>query len=203
MIDPRCEIILIRHGVALHNVAARRSGEHEYFNEEWKYSTLVEPETDGNRVHQTIMKTGIDIRDSSANIVCYTSPLIRTIDTMRFALKGNKTYVKYGHDDLIERQGNGHPCNLRESPADLKRKHPDIKFFHTKIGDGLESPEDPIAMKLRVDRMIDDHVLGQLAKGATVLLFSHHDTIRALSDISLRNAECIAYNVYTGSSRKL
>lgn len=198
--DPTRQIIIVRHGVALHNVAAQTGGELEYFSDKWKHSTLVQPQQDGDIIHQSIKKLGVDIRRDK--VICFTSPLIRTIQTMYAAVSDNASM--FSHDALIERQGQGHPCNIRESLQQLLAEHQLITFLdQVENMKHHDRPETYSEIRDNISQFIKKHVAKHLSKDKPIILFSHHDAIEAFTGISLRNAECLVYNIITGVAVRL
>lgn len=201
--NPVEEVIIVRHGVAQHNVAAKIHGESEYYNDKWRHSALIDPKLDGDKVHASLLKLGIDVRYGTNEVVCFTSPLIRAMETMYATLGSNRAKL-YSHDSLIERQGQGHPCNTREHMNILTVRHHDVEFL-----DGVAELHDPPApepyhaIRTKVSAFVEKFVKCHLAPNKVILLFSHHDTIEAFTGISLKNSEPIIYNTRTGGARKI
>ncbi len=94
------------------------------------------------------------------------------------------------HDNLLERMGRGHVCNLRDSRDDIVSKWPqfnsDALPDHGPVWAGSE-PQSSVRDRMRMLVVYLRHVYAK--EELPVIVVSHHDALLDLVGISLKNGE--------------
>jgi broad specificity phosphatase PhoE len=101
-------LYFIRHAKGYHNQAAINFGFHQYENHEWFDAALTdEGISQSKELYHKIKNIKPDL--------IYSSPFIRTIETLNYSLSNNFIKVPILLDDNIRETINGHPCNYRHN----------------------------------------------------------------------------------------
>jgi len=99
-------LYFIRHAKGYHNEAAINFGFHQYENHEWFDAALTdEGISQAKKLHFKIETIKPDL--------VYSSPFIRTIETLKYSLGNNFNEISILLDDNVRETINGHPCNYR------------------------------------------------------------------------------------------
>jgi broad specificity phosphatase PhoE len=101
-------LYFIRHAKGYHNQAAINFGFNQYENHEWFDAALTdEGISQAKELYYKIENIKPDL--------IYSSPFIRTIETLKYSLGNNFINVPILLDDNIRETINGHPCNYRHN----------------------------------------------------------------------------------------
>lgn len=184
--------VLMRHGQAEHNVAFKAVGESAYTDAKYKDASLT---SDGiNQCNESGETLGATYKRFAA---CYTSSLRRCIQTALLVNQWVPFDGFYCSDELMERGGGGHICNVRQSKTELL-----AEFGEHGLAIMSESmPEVPAEWYIRepmafVEQRIVLFLRDLLTKhkdaDGDVLVVTHHDVLYALmAGTSLDNADYI------------
>ena len=176
------KIFLVRHGYAHHNKAAEIEGNSAYFDPRWKDAQLLDPHKTGELAYKNLLEHGIDIRKPRKDVVVLVSPLTRTIQTAVHTTKD--THDLHVYDELTERQGHGHVCNLRKTATEIGKIYPHLKLNikeHQVVPRVMETPEEIKARVLNVVRKHKDVPY--------IVVFTHCMVIHAFTGETVDNGE--------------
>lgn len=101
-------LFFIRHAKGYHNDAAVKFGSFQYENDEWFDAELTNEGI--NQAKQLYYK----IENIKPDLI-YSSPFLRTIQTMEYSVGHNFANILILLDDNIRETINGHPCNCRHN----------------------------------------------------------------------------------------
>lgn len=181
------KFIFLRHGEATHNVAFHVEGPSVFSKDEHKDAPLTQKGI-GQAMEAGTALTSLKILD------IWSSPLSRCIQTAEEVFEEINVSSLYLHDNLLERQGGGTPCNERKSKSQIKRDYPiwDVKHL-PDLPAAWITCEDSYMLRERMYMFV--LFLADLYKDASdsshVLLVSHSDAIAALTGKVLKNAEYV------------
>jgi len=101
-------LYFIRHAKGYHNDAATKFGSYEYKNNKWFNAELTNEGI--NQAKELYYK----IETIKPDLI-YSSPFLRTIQTMEYSVGHNFANIPIILDDNIRETINGHPCNYRHN----------------------------------------------------------------------------------------
>jgi broad specificity phosphatase PhoE len=181
----------IRHGEALHNVAFHLEGSSAFKDDKNRDARLtvkgVEQAMDVAKTLSSLKVVGI-----------WSSPLTRCLQTAEEifeqvdGLSGHDLYV---HDNLLERQGNGHLMNERRSKAELKKEFgiwdmsslPDLPPFWAN-----HESNYTLRQRMFMFIMLLTDIYSDYDESSHVLIVGHSDAITTLTGKHLNNAEYVS-----------
>lgn len=168
-------LYFVRHGQALHNVAAEKYGDYAYFDPVYTDSNLTE--------HGIKQATDLQLFFSKNNPdIVFSSPLRRCLQTLDHALLHYKKEI-HVDDRLVERLGE-HPCNKRSHKHEVKN-HINRNLITDHVSDDhhwknhRESDEDIICR----GREWYEQLVNYLNKNrdvTKVAIFSHYDFLTTI-----------------------
>ena len=180
----------IRHGEALHNLAWHLEGPSAFRDEKNRDARLtvkgVEQAMDVAKTLSSLKVVGI-----------WSSPLTRCLQTAEEIFEEVDCNVRdlYVHDNLLERQGNGHLMNERRSNSELKKEFgiwdmtslPDLPPFWA-------NHESDYALRQRMFMLIMllTDIYNECDETSHILIVGHSDAIATLTGKQLKNAEYVS-----------
>lgn len=179
------KFLFIRHGEAKHNVAFHEVGDAAFTDRANKDAPLTQKGITQAR------EAGAALRDLNV-IDMWSSPLTRCIQTGEELFEEMNVHHLYLHDNLLERLGGGHVCNERLSKSELKKKFPIWKnLYLPELPAWWAERENEYALRQRMFMFIKllQDLYKDESEDAHVVIVSHADAIRALTGVSLKNAE--------------
>lgn len=179
----------LRHGEATHNVAFHEKGAGIFKEEAYRDAPLTEKGKD--QAHELAKSLA-----GKSFAAIWSSPLTRCIQTAEEVFEEVDCNELYLHDNLLERQGNGHLMNERKSKQELKADF--CIWKNTYLADRPAvwiSHENDYALRQRMFMLV--MLLADIYKEETdpILLVGHADAIQALTGRSLKNAELCSFTL--------
>lgn len=183
--------IFLRHGEATHNVAFHKDGSSVFKDETYKDAKL----TDEGRLQAIAAAKALSDYKIEA---IWSSPLTRCIQTAEEVFEEVDCNELVLHDNLLERQGNGHLVNQRKMKHELKDAFPIWKLqYLPDISAYWVHHENDYALRQRMFMLI--MLLADLYKDENesthILLVGHSDAIQTLTGKSLKNAEFVVMSL--------
>lgn len=184
---PCPKFIFVRHGEAEHNVAFHQVGDSAFTNPKYKDAPLTdEGIKQARKTGEALSETGYKILD------LWSSPLTRCIQTSLELYEELNLGELVLHDSLLERQGGGHICNDRKSPAELKKEYAfwNMLFLPTLPPMWIEREnETSLQRRMLSFVLLLSEIYRNVAEDSYVLIVSHSDAICSLIKKPLKNAE--------------
>ena len=182
-------IIIVRHGEAEHNIAAREKGDDAYLDPAWKDARL------SKLGHEQAESAGIAISEQVSDKITaiWCSPLTRCIQTAEHIARHVEAASFFVHDNLLERLGGGHVCNERRSRDEIVAEYPDINVTLLPDTPPTWSIREPLpSVRSRITSLCD-HLQKSYrnVEVPIIMIVSHHDAIKELVGVSLGNAKFV------------
>lgn len=183
-------IFLVRHGEAEHNAAYRIEGEIAFYDRSWQNARLTE------QGGEQALKAGeelVAVLGQGAKAIFWCSPLDRCIETAKYIARSIPPISFTLHDDFIECLGGGHVCNERDLPAQIRLKWPDVNasLIPERPPVDTDDPRETFEQaEVRMKRGIA-MVRAQATGPEPIIIVTHHDAVKALTGVSLKNAQVV------------
>ena len=185
------KFVLIRHGEAQHNSAFREMGESAYEDEKYKNAVLTD--TGVNQCNES----GETLSASYEKFdICYSSPLKRCIQTGLLIKQWVPIDDYLCTDDLIERSGGGHICNVRGTKSEIEAEFGElgVRCMPTMTENPTEwYVREPLRfVEERIVCFLRDMLKIYAGANVNILIVTHHDVLYALlAGTSIENADFV------------
>ena len=186
------KFIFVRHAEAKHNADFHIEGETAFSKEENRDAPLTEK---GKKQAQAtgITLSPLDILD------IWSSPLTRCLETAEEIYEEVNCNELFLHDNLLERQGGNHICNMRQLKKEIKKKYSLWKTdYLPEFGPFWIERESTVSVQSRMLMFVQYlhfiyskslEMYKDMDKDRYILIISHNDAICCLTGKSLANAE--------------
>jgi len=184
------KFIFMRHGEAEHNAASKTEGEAAYTNPAYRDAKLTDHGVNQcNETGETLSRDDIEKFDA-----VYTSPLTCCIQTALLV----RQWIEYENftaaDELIERRGGGHLCNVRRTSTEIAAEFAPHGLNCSLLAETDEDWDIREPMTFVESRLIIflRGLVGlyEASEEANILVVTHHDVLYTLLvGTVLENAE--------------
>jgi broad specificity phosphatase PhoE len=181
----------VRHGEALHNLAWHLEGSSAFKDERNRDARLtvkgVEQVMDLANILSSLKIIGI-----------WSSPLTRCLQTAEEIFEqvdGLSAHDLYVHDNLLERQGNGHLMNERRAKTELKKEFGiwDMTSLADLPAVWIKHETDyALRQRMFMFIMLLTDIYSDCNEDSHLLIVGHSDAIATLTGKHLKNAEYVS-----------